>query len=129
VTTLVVVESPFAGDIAANTKYAEDACMDCILRNETPFASHLFFTQFLDDNDEGERECGIRAGFEIGRAFKKAEENFRMSCSQFRFLVVFYVDRGWSPGMEEAFRRYTEIGAACEIRRLSDIQPSSTDDQ
>ena len=43
----VIVESPYAGDVAANVEYARAAVADCLRRGEAPFASHLLYT--LDD--------------------------------------------------------------------------------
>lgn len=62
---LVNVESPFSGDIKENLEYARACVRDCLLRGEAPIASHLLYTQpgVLDDNESGEREWGIQAGF------------------------------------------------------------------
>jgi len=38
---LVVIESPYAGDIEANVKYARECMSDCLKRGEAPIASHL----------------------------------------------------------------------------------------
>ena len=38
---LVVVESPYAGDVETNVRYARAAIRDCLMRGEAPFASHL----------------------------------------------------------------------------------------
>lgn len=42
---IVVLESPYAGDIERNTNYARDCMRDSILRGEAPIASHLIYTQ------------------------------------------------------------------------------------
>lgn len=113
----VIIESPFHNDIpeeaAANIKYARKCCLDATVRGEVPFASHLFFTQFLDDSDPKQREMGIRMGFEYWR---DAE------------LVIFYVDRGVSRGMKEALAKAIEEQKPFEIRRLSQtaINPTIT---
>lgn len=126
---LVIVESPYSGDIERNTYYALAACSDCIRRNETPFASHLFYPQFLDEDDEGERACGINCGLEWGRAAHRAAHTFGESIPLFTFLVVFYVDYGWSKGMEQALEFYTELGAECHIRRLHASPPENGSSQ
>ena len=50
---LVYLESPYAGDIEKNIKYARLCMKDSIDRGEYPFASHLLYTQesILDDDD------------------------------------------------------------------------------
>lgn len=48
---MVIVESPYAGDIERNVAYARACIADCLKRGEAPFASHLLYTQpgVLDD--------------------------------------------------------------------------------
>jgi hypothetical protein len=101
----VIVESPYAGDIAGNVRYARRAVLDCLLRGEAPFASHLLYTQrgLLDDDDIEQRKLGIEAGF----AWRSVAE-----------LTVFYLDLGWSRGMMEARAHCVEGGWAFEDRRL-----------
>lgn len=65
---LVVIESPFAGDVAKNETYARRALADSLARGEAPLASHLLYTQpgVLDDTDYVQRERGISAGLAWG---------------------------------------------------------------
>lgn len=86
----VIVESPYAGDIVRNVEYAKECCLDCVKRGEVPFASHLFFTQFLDDTNSDHRTIGMHMGYDF---WDKAEE------------IIFYVDLGLSPGMERALAK------------------------
>jgi hypothetical protein len=81
---IVIVASPYSGDVEANVQYARWACLDCINRNEYPFAPHLLYPQFLEDGDEAQRAFGIDAGFAF---WPIAQE------------IAFYTDRGWSKGM------------------------------
>lgn len=101
--TRVVVESPYAGDIDKNTKYAQAACKDCMKRGEIPFASHLFFPQFLDEQSPVERQLSIQAGFHYWREFDK---------------IVFYIDNGISAGMKDALERVVKEGKLWEARQL-----------
>src|ERR1700684_441017 len=42
-------------------------CMrDSVMRGEAPFASHLLYVQFLDDDILWEREAGLSCGFAWG---------------------------------------------------------------
>lgn len=41
----VIIESPFAGEVEENIKYARQCLRDSILRGEVPFVSHLLYTQ------------------------------------------------------------------------------------
>jgi hypothetical protein len=82
----VVIESPYAGDVALNLRYLRACMRDCLLRGEAPFASHWLYTQpgVLDDNNPEERDLGIRAGF----AWRSAAD-----------VTVVYIDLGVTPGM------------------------------
>lgn len=86
----VIIESPYGGsaeEVAINTRYARAAMRDCLLRGETPYASHMLYTQpgVLNDNVEEERKLGIDAGFEW------------RACAD---ATVIYIDRGMSRGMK-----------------------------
>ncbi len=102
----VIIESPFAGDTENNLKYARAAALDCVRRGENPFASHLFYTQFLDDNSPEQRELGIKMGFE---RWQQADE------------IIFYVDLGMSPGMKEALARALMEDKPFQKRYLRDL--------
>lgn len=91
----VIIESPFRGktteEAEKNIKYARVACIDAVFNHqEVPFASHLFFTQFLDDNKAEEREMGIQMGYDF---WEKADK------------IIFYLDLGMSSGMKDALAR------------------------
>lgn len=103
---IVIVESPFAGDMETNRQYAIRACVDCFRRGEIPFASHLLYPQILDELKPEEREKGIVAGY----AFWPAPETGA--------VIVFYIDRGMSGGMQRAFGRATHGGWRVEYRHL-----------
>lgn len=58
---IVTIESPYRGDtpeqIAANIEFARACVADSLRRGESPFASHLLYTQpgILRDDDYAER--------------------------------------------------------------------------
>ncbi len=76
---LVILESPFAGDVEKNLEYARKCMRDCFMRGEFPFASHLLYTQdgILDDDLLEERKLGISAGDELETEVKKGEVRLR----------------------------------------------------
>lgn len=108
---LVLVESPFAGDIERNIKYARECARDCFLRNEYPFLSHLLYTQqgILDDSVASERAMGINAGLEWGKCAKK---------------TVVYQDLGISRGMQYGIDHAIANNREVEFRRLYDRERS-----
>lgn len=107
---LVVIESPYAGDVEKNLKYARRCMKDSLARGEAPYASHLLFTNgVLDDLDPEERKAGIEAGLAWGA---KAD------------LVAVYVDRGISTGMHLGIREHVRRSVPIELRGL-DAEPPS----
>lgn len=103
---LVVVESPYAGDVEKNLRYLRAAMADCFARDEAPFASHGLYTQpgVLRDEVPAERTKGITAGFRWGEAAA---------------LRVFYTDLGWSSGMYAGLAEAKRLGQPYEERSLS----------
>lgn len=104
---LVVVESPYAGDVEANVAYAKRCVLDCLRRGEAPIASHLLFTQpgVLDDSIPNERALGIAAG----QAWIKRAD-----------AVVLYCDLGISWGMHSAVKRADAVGVPVEVRKMDE---------
>lgn len=102
---LVIVESPFGGDVEYNIAYAKRAVHDCMIRGEAPIASHLLFTQpgVLDDDKPEERKLGIACG---------------LAWYQAKVLVAAYVDLGISPGMKDALEYADATMTPIEYRTI-----------
>lgn len=105
---LVIIESPYfvkGDDVAThdNIRYAQSCMRDSLLRGESPFLSHLLYTQILDDNIPEERTMGIEAGLEWG---KVAE------------VSIVYIDRGISPGMIKGIESARDKGRKIIFRNL-----------
>ena len=85
----VIIESPFSAptmlELVQNIQYALLAVRHSLNQGEAPYASHLFYTQMLDDNNTVERQNGIEAGLEIGSFAQK---------------TAVYTDFGVSNGMK-----------------------------
>lgn len=55
--------SPYAGvDRHRNVVWAADSCREIALAGAVPFAPHMFFPHFLDDDRPSERQRGIEGG-------------------------------------------------------------------
>jgi hypothetical protein len=110
-TRFVDVETPYMGkdkeQVRKNLLYARACVRDCILRGETPFASHLFYTQpgILDDNIPLERELGINAGKDLIESLPG-------------IVTVVYHDLGISKGMQYGIERATNNKRTIEYRTL-----------
>jgi len=104
---LVVVESPYSGDVEANVAYARRCMADCLRRGEAPFLSHLLYTQALDDSVPVERTRGINAGFAWGAMADRC---------------VVYIDRGISFGMKQGIANAERFGIPMEHRSLGESQ-------
>ena len=102
----VIIESPYAGDVERNVRYARACMRDCLLRGEAPYASHLLYTQpgVLADEIPEERRNGIAAGFAWRSVAKK---------------TVVYVDEGISTGMRYGIDHAKGIGHEIEYRTLA----------
>ena len=102
---LVILESPYAGDVKGNESYARLCVRDSLSRGEAPIASHLLYTQpgVLDDTDLNERVQGIASGLAW---LKKADAS------------VFYVDRGISDGMLQGMLNAQKWGVPIKLRKL-----------
>jgi hypothetical protein len=92
----VFIESPYSGDIPANTAYARKCVMDSLKRGEAPVALHLLYTalpdgEFVSDSTPVEGMPGREKCLERCRAVRNKQD-----------LVVFYIDKGWSHGMKQA---------------------------
>lgn len=103
ITPLTIIESPFSGDTFRNVLYAQAAVRDSIARGETPFASHLFFTQVLQDELLDEREQGFRLA---SRFYGFAKQ------------VVLYTDLGISKGMIWGMERARDHGIPVVQRQM-----------
>lgn len=102
---LVILESPYAGDIVTNVNYARACVRDSLSRGEAPIASHLLYTQpgILRDEVDSERQWGIDAGL----AWR--------GCSE---ATVVYTDRGISKGMQYGIAAAVDAGKPVEYREL-----------
>jgi hypothetical protein len=102
---LVILESPYAGNIVGNVRYARAAVKDSLMRGEAPIASHLLYTQpnILDDDIPEERQMGIDAGL----AWRTVAE-----------ATVVYTDFGISRGMKFGIDKAIASGKTIEYRSL-----------
>lgn len=107
---LVVVESPYRGDVEMNVEYARLAILNSLERGESPIASHLLFPQAMGgdaigDKDPTMRLLGIMAGTEWIRV-----------CD----AVVVYGDLGVTEGMQAAISVAAKYGKPVELRKFLD---------
>lgn len=99
----VILETPYAGDVEINTKYARKCMLDSLKRGEAPLLSHLLYTQVLDDMTPEERKQGIAAGLVWGNVAD---------------VTVVYSDYGISKGMEYGIEDALKNGRPVEYRKL-----------
>ena len=55
-------KAEIAADLERNLERAKLACRAAVDRGYVPYAPHLYFPQFLSEDDEDEREMGILLG-------------------------------------------------------------------
>ena len=58
----VFICSPFAGDTVRNILAAQGYCRKAVAEGHFPLAPHLYFPQFLEDDDPEERAKGMTMG-------------------------------------------------------------------
>jgi len=76
--------------------------IDSICRDEAPFASHMLYTQILDDTNPIERLTGIECGF----AWREG------------VLTVVYEDYGISEGMQQGIDDAFFQGSDIAFRKI-----------
>ena len=108
----VQILSPFRGKTPAerdrNVAYAQAAMLDCLERDEAPFAPHLLYPAVLDESEPEQRAHAISAGLEW---LAVAE------------AVVVYEDYGVSEGMAAELRAAEVAGIPVERRSLPGVIP------
>lgn len=105
----VIIESPYSNKngktVQENVAYARECLLDSLERDEQPIASHLLYTQVLDDNSPTERTLGINAGLAWQDAASK---------------VIFYIDNGFSEGMVKAMELCLTTKKPYEFRKIKE---------
>ena len=100
----VIIESPYAGvDLNLNVEYARRCLQDSLDRGEAPFASHLLYTQVLDDTVKEQRRLGM------SRALARYEAADMSSV---------YLERGIAAGMRFGISYARQLGMPRENRWL-----------
>lgn len=104
---LVILESPYAGDIERNVAYLTRCIQDSLSHGEAPFASHRMYPGALDDSIENQRALGLTAGH--------AWYTVAHGC-------VVYRDLGISKGMLRGIDIALRHGLPVEYRSLEKCQ-------
>lgn len=103
----VIIESPYKGNgywqLWRNKRYLKRCIHDSLSRGEIPFASHGFYTRYLNDVIPEERELGIHCGLSI---MERAD------------YVVVYADYGHSNGMRLGLEAARKAGKQIVHRRI-----------
>lgn len=100
---LVILESPWQDGTDKNRRYLALCIADCLIRGESPYASHAILPLALSDSDPVKRQMGIEAGF----AWRWAAEK-----------TVVYRDLGITTGMKAGIEHATLSGSEIEYREI-----------
>lgn len=110
----VIIESPFAADDEATRRkyrsYLRRAILHSVHLGEAPFASHGFYTQFLDDVKVLDRIQGMAMGF---CWMEKAQ------------LVAVYADYGISRGMADGLANAARLKIPTSFRYILGARTSN----
>jgi hypothetical protein len=103
----VVIESPYAPTdrytVHDHLVYLRECIFHSLSLGEAPFASHGFYTHYLDDTIPGERQQGIECGY----AWMLNADH-----------VAIYTDMGVSKGMQAALKLALESNIPVEFRSI-----------
>lgn len=103
----IVIESPCRGttpmEYEAHRAYARLCLLDSLGRGESPFASHILYTQVLDDREPLQRSHGIDAGLALGGKLD---------------ATAVYLDHGVSAGMRYGIAAAIDCGRPVYLRTL-----------
>ena len=82
----VFIYSPFRAanltEWSRNMLYAQELCRFALDNDCAPFAPHLIYPGILDDENEAERSCGIRAGLMFMQACQELWLGLRYGLSE-----------------------------------------------
>jgi hypothetical protein len=90
----VYICSPYKGDVKNNTVIARRSCALAAFSGEIPICPHIYFPQFLDDDNPVERKKGIDATKELMKG-----------CDEFRVIGDKVTD-----GMDEEINYALSLG-------------------
>tara|TARA_R110000822_G_scaffold11497_5_gene41987 strand:- start:142 stop:528 length:387 start_codon:yes stop_codon:yes gene_type:complete len=115
----VIIESPYSSGKPVpnwevsylNIEYARSCLLDSLNRGESPFASHLLYTQVLDDRNSDQRKMGMT----LALAWYEVAD-----------LCAVYIDRGISEGMESGIKHAESLKIPVEERRIKNDGPIQT---
>ena len=93
---IVYICSPYSGDTEKNIENARKYSRFAVDCHYLPITPHIYFTQFLDDSNEAERECGLGLGI---HALKQ--------CDEFLLIVI---DGKVSEGMQNEIEVVSRLG-------------------
>lgn len=103
----VILESPYRAVDSKQrrlyTAYARRAVLDSLRHGESPIAFHLWFTRFLDDGEQPERDRGIWLSQQWYAIAHK---------------IVVYADHGISDGMIHGIKIAAQLGRPIEHRYI-----------
>lgn len=113
---VVMVESPYSGDIDRNVRYLQLCMAECgVLHNELPYASHAIMTQHSRCKNHYVSDYNKKWNVLTRDYAIKVSQRMRHRCDR----TVFYIDRGWSTGMKAAKLYCQTHGLPFEERQLN----------
>lgn len=67
----IYIASPYQGDVKRNTANAKKYAAFAVRSGKLPICPHIYFTQFLNDNNKNERQIGMCLALQM---LKKCKE-------------------------------------------------------
>jgi hypothetical protein len=118
---LVVIESPYSGEIENNIEYLLECMHDSYYtRREAPYASHLLYTRL--PKSEYHNQTAVHGGHVADASTSRHGRDHGIACGlvwgQHADIIAVYTDRGITEGMIAGIRAAESRGAAIEYRTL-----------
>lgn len=108
--TTVYICSPFRAKDSEQQKlhidYAKELSRRCVLKGFSVITPHLYYTNFLDDDDELERKMGLESA-----------RNLILKCDYMAIGFKYGVSEGMRAEIEFAYRHHIPIDYLVEYRK------------
>jgi hypothetical protein len=120
---LVIIESPYSGDIENNIKYLLKCMHDSYYhRREAPYASHLLYTRLPES--EYNNQIAVHGGHVPDASTSRHGREHGIECGfawgQHADIVAVYHDRGITDGMRAGIKAAEARGAKVEYRSIEE---------
>lgn len=98
----IYIASAYRGDVEYNVQMAKQYCAYAVSMGVIPICPHIYFTNFLDDNNKNERQLGLNMGLQLLRicseiwVFGEITEGMQQEIKEAEKLGIPVAYKDWS---------------------------------